>query len=261
VSSSALTATAAGGRVASFGEAPMSVFLDVDGTLLDLAERPDDVTTPAGLLQVLSRTERKLNGALALVSGRPIEALDRLFAPLQLRASGVHGAEIRFDPGAPPSRSPGAKELPPSLWAELTQTLSQFPGAFAENKRFSFAVHYRRAAEKEAELRAAVVRLIENRPHVPVEMMNAHWVVELKARGPDKGRAIELFLAAPPFLGRTPIFVGDDTTDEAGFAVVSARGGFAYSVGTPRPGAVGAFANPQEVRDWLAAFAQGSAAA
>ena len=108
-------------------------------------------------------------------------------------------------------------------------------------------------------MRAAVIRLLESHKGVPVEMLNSHWVIELKAPGSDKGRAIELFLAAPPFLGRTPIFVGDDATDEAGFAVVAARGGFAYSVGGRRPGTIGSFACPQEVRDWLAAFSQGGA--
>lgn len=261
MTSSALTATAASGRVPSFGEAPMSLFLDVDGTLLDLVERPSDVTIPGELIDALARSERKLDGALALVSGRPIEELDRLFAPLRLRASGVHGAQVRLDPGAPPRESPGAMELPRSLWTALTQALSEFPGVFAENKRFSFAVHYRLAPESEPELRAAVMRVLEAHPDVRVEVMDAHSVVELKAPGWDKGRAIELFLAKPPFLGRTPIFVGDDTTDEAGFAVVSARGGFAYSVGKTRPGAIGAFACPKEVRDWLAAFSLGGPAA
>jgi trehalose 6-phosphate phosphatase len=239
----------------------MSVFLDVDGTLLDLAERPSDVRIPAELIDALARTESKLDGALALISGRPIEELDRLFAPLRLRASGVHGAQLRLDPGTPPQESPGATELPHSLWAALTQTLTQFPGAFVENKRFSFAVHYRLAPESEPDLRAAVMGVLEAHPDTPLEVMDAHWVIELKAPGWDKGRAIELFLAAPPFLGRTPIFVGDDTTDEAGFAVVSAHGGFAYSVGRARPGAIGAFACPKEVRDWLSAFSKGSAAA
>ena len=258
---SSVLATAAAGRLASFGVAPMSVFLDVDGTLLDLAERPSEVTAPAELLDALARTERKLDGALALISGRPIEELDRLFAPLRLRASGVHGAQVRFDPRAAPREAPGATELPSSLWTALTQAVSRFPGAFAENKRFSFAVHYRLAPKSEPELRAAVMRVLEAHPETRVEVMDAHWVIELKAPGWDKGRAIELFLASPPFRGRTPIFVGDDTTDEAGFAVVSARGGFAYSVGRARPGAVGAFACPQEVRDWLAAFSKGSATA
>ena len=259
VSSSILTAPQADVRAASFGHAPMSLFLDVDGTLLDLAERPGDVVTPAGLSETLAKTNRKLEGALALISGRPIEQLDRLFEPLRLRASGVHGAEMRFHPLASPVSA--AKALPDSLWVALLQAVSGFPGVFAENKRFSFTVHYRLAADDEAPLREAVMRLVRAEPRIPLEVLNAHCAIEVKAPGPDKGRAIDAFLAAPPFLGRTPIFVGDDITDEAGFAVVSARGGFAYSVGRRRPGAIGAFADPEEVRDWLAAFAEGNATA
>jgi len=103
------------------------------------------------------------------------------------------------------------------------------------------------------------MRLVEAEPRIPVEVMNAHCAIELKAPGYDKGRAISSFLGVPPFLGRTPVFIGDDATDEAGFAVVSARGGLAYSVGRRRPGAIGAFAHPSDVRDWLVKFAEGGA--
>jgi trehalose 6-phosphate phosphatase len=257
MTSFALTRPTPAGLTKSFDDSPMSLFLDVDGTLLDLAERPSEVTAPAGLVETLAKAERKLDGALALVSGRPIEELDRLFDPLRLRAAGVHGAEMRFEPYAPPVSSSGAKELPGSLWTALAEVLARFPGAFAENKRFSFAVHYRLATDIEAPLREAVMRLVEVESRIPIEVLNAHCAIELRAPGFDKGRAVEAFLAAPPFLGRTPIFVGDDTTDEAGFSVVSARGGFAYSVGERRPGAIGAFARPAEVREWLMAFAEG----
>ena len=90
-----------------------ALFLDVDGTILDLAERPDDVVTPPGLVTALLRTERKLAGGLALVSGRPIHELDRLFEPLRLRASGVHGAEMRFEAGGPPISALGARRIAP----------------------------------------------------------------------------------------------------------------------------------------------------
>jgi len=239
----------------------IALFLDVDGTLLDIAEGPDRVVTPPGLVAALAKAAARLDGALALISGRSLDELDRLFAPLRLRASAVHGAETRFDPEAPAIRSPGATELPSSLWTALTSTLQEFPGTFAENKRYSIAVHYRLAPAAEAALREAVTRLVEAEPRIPIQMMNAHCAIELKAPGYDKGRAIAAFLAVPPFLGRTPVFIGDDETDEAGFAVVSARGGLAYSVGQRRPGAIGAFAHPGEVRDWLARFAEGGAGA
>jgi trehalose 6-phosphate phosphatase len=97
------------------------------------------------------------------------------------------------------------------------------------------------------------MKLVE--PRSDIQVMNAHYALELKAPGFDKGRAIEAFLATPPFRGRTPIFIGDDKTDEAGFALVSARGGYSYSVGRRRPGAIGAFAGPEAVRVWLADIA------
>jgi trehalose 6-phosphate phosphatase len=246
---------------AAAGEGPLALFLDVDGTLLDLAGRPGDVTTPAGLLDSLGKAERKLGGAVALISGRTIRELDHLFAPSRFRAAGVHGAEIRSDPDGEIRRLPGARELPQTLWIALEDLLREFPGTFAENKGFSYAVHYRLApAGAEARLRHAVLRLIETEADAPVEVLNAHCAIELKAPGADKGRAIASFLVTPPFIDRTPIFVGDDTTDEAGFAVVSERGGSAYSVGARRPGTVGAFAGPQDVRDWLAGFVEERAA-
>jgi trehalose 6-phosphate phosphatase len=242
-------------NVAVSGDGRVALFLDVDGTLLDLADRPSAVVTPTGLVSSLEKAERRLEGALALVSGRAIEELDRLFEPLRLRASGVHGAQVRFNPGEGQTPAPGAVALPASLWTELTDVLRDFPGTFAENKRYSFAVHYRRAPEAEARLRDRVMRLIEGEPRTPIQVVNAHYALELKAPGFDKGGAIAAFLSTFPFRGRTPIFVGDDATDEAGFAVVAARGGYAYSVGRRRPGAIGAFAAPSAVRDWLANFA------
>ncbi len=241
-------------NVAALGDGPLALFLDVDGTLLDLAERPDGVVTPAGLIATLKRTEHKLAGALALISGRPIDDLDRLFEPLRLRASGVHGAEMRFDPGGPATSTPTPMELPQSLFDALTRAVAAFPGVIVENKRFSITVHYRLAPAAERPVREAVMRLIDSLRPV-VEVMNAHCAIELKAPGFDKGGAIAAFLSTPAFGGRTPVFVGDDATDETGFALVAARGGYAYSVGRLLPGAIGVFPEPCAVRDWLAEFA------
>jgi trehalose 6-phosphate phosphatase len=242
-------------NVAALSDAPLALFLDVDGTLIDLALRPEDVMTPADLVATLATTERKLAGALALISGRTIEDLDHLFEPLRLRASGIHGAEIRLEPGDPATPAPAAVELPQSLWTALTREVASFPGAFVENKRFSFVVHYRLAPAAELPLRQVVARLVGASP-IAIEVMDARCAIELKPPGHSKGRAIAAFLSQPPFRGRKPIFVGDDATDESGFAVVSARGGYAYSVGKRRPGAIGHFAGPREVRDWLGEFAR-----
>lgn len=256
---SAPVAGAAIDRVAPLGDAPFALFLDVDGTLLDLAARPDDVVTPPGLIPSLKGAESKLAGALALISGRSIEDVDRLFAPLRLRASGVHGAEIRFDPDAPTTATTvGA--LPKSLLFALEHAFQSFPGVFVEDKRFSFTVHYRLAPSAEPSVRAIVRNLVELTP-TAVEIMDAHYAIEIKNPCFDKGGAIAAFLSTPPFWERTPIFIGDDTTDESGFALVTARGGLAYSVGGPRAGAIVGFPGPWAVREWLADFAsRGSSA-
>ena len=239
--------------VALFGDAQLALFLDVDGTLLELAARPDEVVTPAGLVTTLARIERKLTGALALISGRSIDDVDRLFAPLRLRASGVHGAEMRLDPHAPTTQREAA-DLPRSLLAALRRAVERFPGALVEDKRFSFTVHYRLAPSAERPLRNIIRQLVNSIP-IAVDVMEAHYAIEIKSPCFDKGGAIAAFLSNSTFRGRTPIFIGDDTTDESGFALVSARGGFAYSVGRPRPGAIGAFSEPGAVRAWLAKFA------
>ena len=244
------------GTIPALGDTSVALFLDVDGTLLDLAARPGDVVTPAGLVGTLANIERKLGGALALISGRSIDDIDHLFAPLRLRASGVHGAEIRFEPDGS-TTSKLSTELPHSLLAALRRAVEPFPGVFVENKRFSFTVHYRMAPSAEQPVRDLVNQLVDSVPIV-VDVMDAHCAIEIKSPSFDKGVAIATFLSTSTFSERKPIFVGDDTTDESGFALVSARGGFAYSVGRPRPGAIGSFTAPLAVRGWLTEFAQGS---
>src|SRR5271167_5089911 len=231
-----------------------ALFLDIDGTLLDLAVQPDAVSVPEGLVETLARTASNLHGALALVSGRTIDEIDRLFAPLRLRASGVHGAQIRVEPGEPIRIAPAASELPAYFRTALTLALRRFSGILIENKGFSIAVHYRLNPKIASNLRDVLGRLIAAEPWQGLEIEDAHYAFELKRPTFDKGRPIAQFLTREPFRGRMPIFIGDDTTDESGFAAVTACGGRAYSVGRPRPGAIGFFGAPQTVRDWLAAF-------
>src|SRR5271166_6596483 len=232
-----------------------ALFLDVDGTLLDIAATPDAVRAPEGLVETLALAARKLHGALALVSGRTIDEIDRLFAPLRLRASGVHGAQIRVEPGEPIRIAPAASVLPSSFRTALSLALRRFSGILIENKGFSIAVHYRLNPKIASNLRDVLGRLIAAEPWQGLEIEDAHYAFELKRPTFDKGRAIAQFLTREPFRGRMPIFIGDDTTDESGFATVTASGGRAYSVGGPRPGAIGFFETPQSVRDWLAALA------
>ncbi len=229
-----------------------ALFLDVDGTLLDLAASPTAVVVPHGLVECIGDIERALGGALALVSGRTLEDLDQLFWPLRLRASGVHGAEVRYDPQTSVVDAATAAVLPARLWRSLNESLAEFPGAFAEDKRFSFAVHYRAAPNCGADLREVLRQLVAAEAIPEVEIIDARFAFEIKGRGFDKGSAINRFLARAPFAGRVPIFVGDDGTDEAGFAAVVRRHGVAYSVGQVRPGVSGVFSEPSTVRAWLA---------
>jgi trehalose 6-phosphate phosphatase len=228
----------------------IGLFLDVDGTILDLAPTPDAVDVPAALLGELASVERKLQGALALVSGRPIDELDRLFRPLRLRASGVHGGEIRYAPDEP-RKSLAPRRLPEEAWTRLRRLLEDFPGAFAENKGLSFAVHYNLAGAVGDEIREALQRFQHHYPELPLELIGGRSVYEIKLAGFDKGKAIECFMARPPFVGRRPIFVADDRVDGPGFEKTLALGGLALSVGARLPGVSGWFASPKDLRAWL----------
>jgi len=230
----------------------IGLFLDVDGTLLDIAPRPEAVEVRPGLLDDLAAAERRLGGALALVSGRPIAELDRLFAPLRLSASGVHGAELRRRPGGAVASLANGR-LGGDTWCALTRLLDEFPGSYAENKEVSFAVHYPDPGTDTARLKRALSRLMERAAAAgtATRLLAGRAVFEVQLPGFDKGRAIARFLEETPFRGRKPVFVGDDEIDRAGFDAALALGGFAYSVGVEMPGLTGAFAGPGAVRAWL----------
>jgi trehalose 6-phosphate phosphatase len=233
----------------------IGLFLDVDGTLLDLAPSPEAVEVPAGLLDTLAAAERCLDGALALVSGRPIEQLDRLFAPLRLRSSGVHGAQIRQSADGA-SRWLTQARLPDRAWPDLLRLLDAYPGTLAENKGISFAVHYRNSAASEEELVVALGHFIEAFVELDLELIAGHRVFEIRLPGFDKGKAIDRFMAGEPFAGRRPVFVADDRMDRAGFDAALALGGLAFSVGAALPGLSGWFARPQTVRAWVGRLAR-----
>jgi trehalose 6-phosphate phosphatase len=233
----------------------VAVFLDVDGTLLDLAPSPDAVAVPRGLRETLAAAERRLEGALALVSGRPIAELDRLFAPLRLRASGIHGAQIR-DAADGASRWLTEARLPEQAWCELLRLLESFPGTLAENKGIGFAVHYRNSPASQAELLAALGRLVAGFAELDLELIAGLRVFEVRLPGFDKGTAITRFMGITPFAGRQPIFVADDPIDGAGFAAALTLGGQAFSVGEALPGLSGWFAGPAAVRAWVEGIAR-----
>jgi trehalose 6-phosphate phosphatase len=227
-----------------------SLFLDVDGTLLDLAPRPDLVVVPAGLPALLGDLARAFGGALALVSGRPLALIDRLFAPLRLAAAGQHGAEVRPVPAAAPEAA-----VPPAgldaLRAATAALAAAFPGVLLEEKTHGIAVHYRAAPEREAALRRRLEAVLADAGPA-WQLLVGRMVFEVKARRVDKGRAVARLMAVPPFAGRRPLVAGDDITDWDGFAVAAAAGGIALRVGAagghPTPWSL---PDPPAFRDWL----------
>jgi trehalose 6-phosphate phosphatase len=232
----------------------VALLLDVDGTLLDFAPTPREVFVPASLRESLRRLLDRTGGALALVSGRPVEELDLLFAPLQLPAAGGHGAEIRFSPLGEINRGQAAP-LGKEIKRRLATIAGIGPGIILEDKEFSLAIHYRLAPEQEAVVRDAVLAICED-AGPSVEVLPGKYVFEVKAAGFDKGTAVRHLMTHPPFRSRQPVFLGDDTTDEAAIGVMPELDGVGISVGRRIAGATGCFDTPQDVRTWLQDLAQ-----
>jgi trehalose 6-phosphate phosphatase len=227
----------------------VALLLDVDGTLLDFAPTPREVFVPASLRESLLRLLERTGGALALVSGRPIEELDLLFAPLQLPAAGGHGAEIRLSAlGA--INCGQAAPLDKEIKRRLATIAAIGPGIILEDKAFSLAIHYRLAPEQESVVRDAVLTIGEE-AGPSVEVLPGKYVFEVKSTGFDKGTAVRDLMAHAPFRARQPVFLGDDTTDEAAIGVMPEFDGVGISVGRLMPGAKAWFATPQDVRTWL----------
>jgi trehalose 6-phosphate phosphatase len=238
------------------GLAPETValFLDIDGTLLDIAPVPEAVKVPEGLSATLSTLYETLGGALAFVSGRSIRQIDQLFKPLVLPATGEHGFEMRRIPHEKIERlqPPTALNL---LRPGVTELTRQLPGVVPEYKSGTIALHYRQVPKQAEPLRNAIEKMIE--PYAQdYAIQTGKMVYEIKPRGVDKGRAITQMMMAPPFESRTPVFIGDDDTDEHGFEAVRRLGGRAIHVGAGHPAAATALASPAQVRAWLMGLAE-----
>jgi trehalose 6-phosphate phosphatase len=224
------------------------LFLDVDGTLLDLAASPGAVLVDASLLALLERLRRAAGGALALVSGRTIVDLDRLFMPLKLPAAGIHGCERRDVHGASTVADVVRAQLDP-LRVALAQIAARHSGLLLEDKGAALALHFLQAPELERELRAQVSVLAA--PLVPeFALLDGHAVIEIKPAVHTKDSAVTAFMREAPFRGRRPIFIGDDHTDYGGFEAVRRAGGMAIAVG-PRVRSEWWLPGPGAVRHWL----------
>lgn len=223
-----------------------ALFLDFDGTLVDIAPQPEAVVVPAGLRDTLERLHQYLGGAAAVISGRPIEQIDSFLLPLVLPAAGVHGAERRNAGGELVLLSTHPLELVEAAAGELA---AQHPELRIENKRGSIAVHYRQAPQLEALCVQTIQAAVEQSPGLT--LLHGKMVVEAKPGGASKGRAIEAFMQEPPFKGRTPVFIGDDITDEVGFSTVQRLGGMGIKVGEGPSVAWQRMASPAAMRDEL----------
>lgn len=218
-------------------------FFDVDGTLIDIAARPESVIVPLELPPALNALSARAAGALALVSGRSLTSLDALFGATRFPAAGVHGAEIRFEAAGPSDRAPALDE---DLRRALRVAAEEFDGVFAEDKGRAVAIHYRARPEVAPVLVRAINAVVGGRPEIVI--MPGHCVFEVRRKGIDKGSAVKRFMAMYPFRGRRPVFIGDDVTDEAGFRAATEAGGIAIAVGTPREGAHTVLPDPHSVR-------------
>jgi len=224
-----------------------ALFLDIDGTLLDLARTPDRVKVPRELSRALEKLSHQLSGALAFVSGRSLESIDRLFAPFRPAAIGTHGAEIRGTDGSIARSGP----LPEKVAEIFTGLAENIPGLLLEDKRSALALHYRLAPEARPVLLSAMekhARLFEGEK---VHILHGKAVIEARPLGVDKGTAVAFLAKQKPFTGRTILFGGDDTTDLDVFRILPQLGGEGFSVGQQFPGAGYVFESPLAVRRWL----------
>lgn len=239
----------------AFNLGECAILLDIDGTILDIAPAPQEVRVPPTLRHTLSRLQKLTGGALALVSGRSLNDIDLMFAPLQLAAIGGHGAELR--PAAGGERQVRAGSLSPALKRKLAALTELAPGILVEDKGYSIALHYRLAPGQGANLHAAAAAICAQMAPGSVAILPGKLVVEIKPLGISKALAVRQLMNYPPFAERHPIFIGDDTTDEAVFDVIPDFGGLGFSVGRVVPGVNGHFATPADVRSWLARIAAG----
>lgn len=206
-----------------------SLFLDFDGTLVELAERPDAVAVDARLHAVMRRLVDRLDGRIAVISGRPAGQVMALFGETRITVVGSHGMEFRYADGRT-----GLAERPRGLAraiAAMHALAARRPGVLVEDKPLGAALHFRQAPEAEAVCAALARDLVADRA---LQLQPGKMMVEVRAAGGDKGSAIRTLMAEPALIGTHPLFMGDDLTDEPGFAAAAELGGAGILVGPAR---------------------------
>lgn len=230
-------------------------FLDVDGTLMEFSPTPDTARLERPTLELLARLRHVTDGALALVSGRTLADLERRFGALSIPCCGQHGLERRDSDGRlhvhkAPSASKEAIQL------ALTPILARYRGLMLEDKGLSLSLHYRHAPRQAAHVHGLMRRLVSE-AGPGLQLQAGKFVVEVKPSGVDKGSAIREYLSEPPFLGRCPIYIGDDLSDEHAFQTVNRVGGISIKVGKGKTNAQHRLPNVAAVLTWLSGATKG----
>lgn len=233
-------------------KADWAFFLDVDGTLFDIAPTPNDVRMDKVLAKLLDRLYYACGGAVAVVSGRGLSDLDRLLGSLPMPRAGQHGLERRDANGRL-----WLKSVPPEVKQRLKEALApeleRYPGLMLEDKGFTLALHYRQAPTLASYAHRLMTRLVAAEGDAGLRLQAGKRVVEVTLANVDKGTAVSQYLAEAPFRGRTPVFVGDDANDEHAFAVLNELGGITIKVGRAASLARYRLPDVAAVRSWLAA--------
>jgi len=208
----------------------VSLFLDFDGTLVEIADRPQDVVVSPDVVEALARLSQRLDGRVAVVSGRSLAALDHLLGAVNVAMAGSHGGEFR--PAGAISADALAEPLLPDAKAQLEEFGAGHPDLTVETKPFSAAIHYRTRPDLADYVTAFGAQTAEI---FGLVVKSGKMVIELSMPGSDKGNAVRRFLTLPPFAGSRPLFVGDDVTDEDAFRAIRDSAGGGILVGPMRP--------------------------
>jgi trehalose 6-phosphate phosphatase len=230
-----------------YGLGRTALFLDLDGTIAAIRSRPEEVGPERWRTAMLGRLQQRLEGRLAVISGRTLAEIDRILEGAVTAVAAVHGLVRRCADGQVRRADPhpamaGVRERA----AELVRA---HPGLLLEDKGLSLAIHYRLAPSLAGLVRAQAAAFAEAGG---LKLQPGDMVAEICTPGPDKGVALEAFMVEPPFAGSQPVFVGDDLTDEDGFAAARSLGGFGVLVGPVRPTqADRRLGGAEQVRSWL----------
>lgn len=225
-----------------------ALFLDLDGTLLEIAATPEQVVVPPALPALLAHLRNILGGALAIVSGRSLTTIDRFLEPFTSAAAGEHGVTLRFSDGTL-EEMPAGQAVTDAWRQSLIAATARWPGVLVEPKPHGCAIHYRLAPERHDEVWQLVRALVPD-DHPGFRLIPAREAVEIGPRSTSKGHAVERLMQDSAFKGRRPIFIGDDFTDEAGMSAARRHGGEGLRVQEVFEG------DPAKVRAWLSRNAE-----